>query len=124
MREDWPPWAREAWRRFTVERRDRARRVWTTLAEAFGGVLVGPGPLVRLLVDEGTMGHRSTLETISLLAGEGLIHVRNAAEGPVLWIPESLMPEARETTVERRPRFLTPPASNGSCPTAPPTARS
>lgn len=123
MREDWPPWAREAWRCFTVEQRDRARRVWTTLAEAFGGVLVGPGPMVRLLVDEGTMGHRSTLETISLLAGEGLVHVRNAAEGPVLWIPDPLMPEASETPTEPRPRFLAAPASNGAHPMAEARAR-
>lgn len=116
MRDDWPDWAQEAWQTFTPQTRDQARIVWRTLAETFEGVLVGPGPLVRHLVDEARLGHRSTLETIARLVQEDLVHVRQAAEGPILWIPRALMPEAstRAHPSPRRPRFLATSRSNGT----------
>lgn len=115
MREDWPRWARRAWQRLTETERERGRAVWTRLAEAYDGVLVGPGPLVRDLVDAGDMGHRSTLDTIARLAGEDLVEVRQAAEGAVLWIPEELMPPP-DAEARTRPRFAATARSNGERP--------
>lgn len=95
---------------------ERGRAVWTRLAEAYDGVLVGPGPLVRDLVDEGEMGHRSTLDTIARLAGEDLVQVRQASEGAVLWIPEELMRDAPGSGPRPQPRFAATARSNGRRP--------
>lgn len=119
MREGWPAWARDEWRSMSLERRERARTVWSVLAGAFEGALVGPGPLVRHLVDEGRMGHRSTIETLGLLVERGLVHARPAAEGTILWIPEPLMPndEGRGSQRRPRPRFASTRRANGARPT-------
>lgn len=101
----------------TLDQRDRARCVLEALTGAFEGALVGPGPLVRHLVDEGRMGHRSTLETVGLLVEHGLVHARPAAEGTILWIPEALMPETDGPGIGR-PRFAATPRSNGTRSTA------
>lgn len=114
MREHWPGWAREAWRNLSGEQRERARAVWTTLAEAYGGVLVGPGPLVRHLVDAGQMGHRSTMDTIARLVGEDLLHARRAAEGLVLWVPDELMVDTDEARDRPRARFAATRDANGA----------
>lgn len=95
--------------------REQARTVWRRVAEGFDGVLVGPGPLVRELVDEGSMGHRSTLETIGRLSQADLLHVRQAAEGLVLWIPEPLMgDDGEDPRPGPGPRLSAARARNGS----------
>lgn len=115
MDEGWPEWAQDAWRSLSPAQRKRAQRVWTTIARGFGGVLVGPGPLVRHLVDDAEMGHRSTLETLGVLVERDLLEARRAAEATVLWVPSDLMPEeTSERNGPRRPRFLSTPRANGS----------
>jgi len=114
MRDGWPAWAQDAWRSMSLEERERARTVWSVLAGAFEGALVGPGPLVRHLVDEGRMGHRSTMETLGLLVEHGLVHTRPAAEGTIVWIPEALMPTEDQGRGRPRPRFAATRRSNGS----------
>lgn len=116
MQDGWPAWAQRAWRSLTPSQAARARTVWTVLARQFDGVLVRPAALVRYLVDEQEMGHRSTLETIALLVQEGLVQARTAAEGTVLWIPEGLMPDdvPAPRSDPTRPSFLVTDRSNGT----------
>lgn len=114
MQDDWPSWARDAWRCLSPRQADNARTVWTTLVREFDGVLVGPAALIRHLVDQGRLGHRSTMETIALLVDEDLLEARQAAEGTVLWVPEQLMPETDPLDPRPSPRFLSSPRTNGS----------
>jgi hypothetical protein len=121
MREDWPAWAREAWRSMTNETRERARAVITRLVESYDGVLVGPGPLIRELVDDGEMGHRSTMDTIGQLVEADLLEARPAAEGAVLWVPEELMSRPGPAGRDRpRVRFAATRHRNGTSPPRPP----
>jgi hypothetical protein len=88
------------------------------LAEAYDGVLVGPARLVRDLVDDGAIGHRSTIEAIGHLLQADLLCVRQAAEGAVLWVPGELMPDP-DPSSRPQPRFAAAQHRNGRTPPTP-----
>jgi len=124
MRDDWPAWARSAWRTIPEPHRSAHETVLETLVDGFDGVVVSPAPLVRRLVDQARLGHRSTLEAIGRLVAKGLLHARTADDATVLWVPAELMPDDdRDPPASLRPRFAAGRLANGTPPDTPsPTA--
>ncbi len=75
---------------------DRRRAAQTTLeifCTELAGVSIGPQRLVRTLVDERLMGHRSALEAVLDLTRFGLIEARETGGHQVLWAPSAVLDE-------------------------------
>lgn len=102
-----------AWETIDDRRSAHAQRALETVCERFGGVLVGPGPLVRSLVDEGRMGHRSVLEALNVLVAHGLLYHRRSRDQTVFWVPNRLV---QQPTPGRSRRHHPGPRRNGSSP--------
>lgn len=86
---------------------DRRRAAKTTLeifCTELAGVSIGPQRLVRTLVDERLMGHRSALEAVFDLTRFGLIEAREANGHQVLWVPSAVLDEHAKQPAGRRGR--------------------
>lgn len=103
-----------AWEDMPDRIETNARRVLETIVDRYHGVLVGPSPLARAMIEDEVMGHQSTLEALAALTAHGLIETRTHDDQPVFWVPNRLLaipdrkaPSPRTSPIKlaRRPRL-------------------
>lgn len=80
-----------AWDSMPDKLEANAKRALETIVHDHNGVLVGPAPLTRRMIEDEVMGHQSTMESLAALTAHGLLHARQTDETPVFWVPERLI---------------------------------
>ncbi len=88
--------------------RRNARTVLDAIADRYEGALVDPARLARLMIEEESIGHQSTMEALTALIAHDLLHHRRSHGQDILWIPDRLL------ATEPRPRPIAYARRNGT----------
>jgi hypothetical protein len=97
-----------AWDGMDEPLRSNTETALRAIVDRFDGVLVGVAPLLRHLIAQDAMGHRSTLEALAALVACDLLDERPADERPVFWVPDRLV-RAEATPLDGAGGPRTPP---------------
>lgn len=98
-----PDWTKDpAWDAMTPRIQENAQRALDTIATRFGGALIGPSLLTRVMMSHHDLGHASTMEALAALTAHDLLHERDTPQGPAFWVPDRLVTTRRPARPARR----------------------